>query len=263
MTETAVLLAAYGSRAAGPKAALDAVADRVRAEWPDAPCTLCYTSPVMRDHMRRAGQKAPSPEEALDALRRAGVRRVAIQSLHIIPGSEFHDLLMLANARMQEDAFERIEVGFPLLGGEAEIDRVAEALLELIPERNGNEAVLLMGHGTLHPGHAYYEALSGRLQRLDDTVFLGAMDADPGIADIRNQLLRRGIRKVYLLPFLFGAGGHAKRDMAGDGPASWKSILGAAGLEIEPILKGAGDYESLVTIWLDHLGDAMRRLRRR
>ena len=54
---------------------------------------------------------------------------------------------------------EKISVGWPLLTTNEDMQRAAEAVLKNIPqERKKNEAVVLMGHGTHHPGNVYYPA---------------------------------------------------------------------------------------------------------
>ena len=49
------------------------------------------------------------------------------------------------------------------------------------------------------------------------------------------------------------AGEHARKDMAGDGPESWKSVLTKNGFKCEVILKGTADYPEIVNVWLEHL----------
>ncbi len=246
-------------------AALDRMVERVQKAWPNVPVFKAYTSKAIRGRMVRAGEQADSVSEALQRLLDQGTKRVAVQSLHMIPGSEFHDLLPLASKFMlQENGFERVEVGFPLLAGEEDIEQVAQAILSVLPtHRKAREAVLLMGHGTLHPGNVYYEGLHDCIQQLDPDVFVGALEAEPGIEAIRDKLMQRGVEKAFLLPFLFGAGHHASKDMVGKSGHTWKSVLEKIGISCEAVLKGAGEYDALAAIWLAHLDEAMKRLERR
>ncbi|MBN2139709.1 MAG: sirohydrochlorin cobaltochelatase [Desulfovibrionaceae bacterium] len=262
---TAILLAAFGSRHPQSRAALEAMVHRVRQRYPNAACGLCYTSGTIRDHLARRGEEPDSADQALERLLGQGLRRVAVQSLHMIPGEEFHNLLTLANRLMlKKGGFERIEVGFPLLAGEEDIQNVARALLRVLPEHSGpGEAVLLMGHGTPHAGNVYYQALESRLRRTDPDVYVGAMDADPGISAVCDRLVKDGRNKVQLMPLLFGAGMHAATDMTGEGPDSWKNTLSRRGIDCLTVLKGAAEHEPLADIWLAHLDDAVRRLERR
>lgn len=261
---TAIVLAAFGSRHKNAMASLTHIVQRVKAAYPDLPVRVAYTSKTIRGHMKKAGEEVDSVAAALDKLLDEGVTHVAVQSLHLIPGTEFHELLGLANERvLREGGFHRVEVGFPLVAGEAGIDEVADAALTIAEQGKGeNDAVLFMGHGTKHDGNVYYEALHRAFQKRDRSVHLGAMEAEPGIEAIIERFRADGVKKAHLLPFLFGAGWHAARDMVGDSEASWKSRLEQAGIECEPMLKGTGEYDCLVDIWLSHLHDALRRMDR-
>jgi len=117
-----------------------------------------------------------------------------------------------------------------------------------------------MGHGTPHPSNAFYAAFMYQLQRLDPNIFVGTVEGSPGIDDIKEILLKKGIKKAYLMPFMSVAGDHARNDMAGEDEDSWKSILTRAGVDCEPILKGTAEYNDIVNIWIDHLKAALTRL---
>lgn len=258
----AIVLAAYGSRHANAVASLEHILERVREAHPGLPVRLAYTSKVIRGHLAQTGEQADSVAQALDGLAAEGVTRAVIQSLHIIPGKEFHELLELARERVP-DQFERLEVGLPLVAGEEGVERVARAIHDLVPAHQGTEeAVLFMGHGTMHPGDAYYEALHRAIQRIDPAIHIGTMDTEPGIEAIIHGLTAEGVKRVHLMPFLFGAGWHAAKDMVGGHEESWKSLLEKAGVACAAVLKGAGEYDQLVDIWLAHLNGAMDRLDR-
>ena len=262
--KTAIVLAAFGSRHKNATASLEHIVERVRQAYPDHLILVAYTSKTIRGHMKKAGEEVDSVDAALDKLLAEGVTHVAIQSLHLIPGTEFHELLSLANEQMlKAGGFNRVEVGFPLVAGETGIREVAEAVLAIAEQGRGeNDAVLFMGHGTKHDGNVYYEALHRAFQERDPSVHMGAMEAEPGIDAIIERFQRDGVRRAHLLPFLFGAGWHAVRDMVGEGETSWKTRLEAAGIECEAGMKGAGEYDRLVDIWLAHLDDALKRLSR-
>ena len=262
--KTAIVLAAFGSRHKNAMDSLEHITKRVQAAHPDVPVLVAYTSKTIRGHMKKAGEDVDSVPMALNRLLARGVTHVAIQSLHLIPGTEFHELLGLANELMlREGGFNRVEVGFPLVAGEAGVEKVADAILSIALEGKGeNDAVLFMGHGTKHDGNIYYEALDHAFQERDNSVHMGVMEAEPGIESIIRRFQKNNVKKAYLMPFLFGAGWHAAKDMVGDGDTSWKTRLEEAGIRCESILKGAGEYNRLVDIWLKHLDDAMRRMSR-
>lgn len=257
-----ILLAAYGSRHAGSAAALEAIRERVLAAHPGAACELAYTSEAVRGHLNGAGRPVRSVPEALEDLARSGAERLAVQSLHIVPGAEYEGVLAAAAAFQAARRSPRLAVGAPLLAGEEDVERVAAILADLAPTRGADEIVLYMGHGTAHPGNIFYDRLSEALDRRDPAVRLGCLESDPCIRTLRDRFLAEGVRRVHLLPFLFGAGFHASQDLCGDGPASWRTVLSDAGIACETRLKGAGEHQELVDVWLDHLAEAVRRLER-
>ncbi len=264
--KTAIVLAAFGSRHENAKASLNHIVKRVKEAHPDTPVRVAYTSKIIRGHMKRAGEAVDSVPDTLDKLLAEGITHVALQSLHLIPGNEFHELLSLANDLMLKDGgFNRVEVGFPLVAGEAGIEKVADAIMSIGLEGKGdNDAVLFMGHGSRHDGNIYYEALHHAFQDRDKSIYMGVMEhtEEAGIDAIIARFKTDNIKKAYLLPFLFGAGWHVARDMVGDGENSWKVRLENEGVSCECVLKGAGEYDRLVTIWLKHLEDAIKRMSR-
>jgi len=264
--KTAIVLAAFGSRNKNALSALNHITDRVRKAHPDTPVRIAYTSKIIRGHMKKAGEEVDSVTQALDNLLAEGFTHVIIQSLHLVPGMEFHDLLGIANDYMlKADGFNRVEIGFPLVAGESSLEDVVKAFLSIAKEGKGdNDAVLFMGHGTRHDGAIYYAALHREFQKRDKTVHMGVMEhiEEAGIDVILARFKEDGVKKAYLLPFLFGAGWHVARDMVGDTENSWKTRLESEGIECEPVLKGAGEYDRLVDIWLSHLADAFKRINR-
>ena len=262
----AIILAAHGSLRADVQAATDALAGRVRTAHPDARVALASTSAHVRRRLAEQGRDADGPAEALDRLAAEGHRRVVLQSLHIAPGEEYHNLLELARRRTEAGQFDRIEVGFPLLGGEPGLDRAAGALLAALPKPEAGEAVVLMGHGTAHPGRAFYTGLDEKLRASGARVVLGVMEEEPGsglgLDDVLARLAADGVTRAVLVPLLFGAGFHAQVDMAGDAPGSWKSRLEDAGIAVRTVLRGVGQHEALADVWLEHLAEAAARLER-
>jgi len=145
-------------------------------------------------------------------------------------------------------------LGYPLLATQEDMQRAVDAILKNIPQdRRNGDAVVLMGHGTHHPSNAFYAALMFQLQLRDPNIFVGTVEGFPDIDDIKKMLLKKNIKKGYLMPFMSVAGDHAKNDMAGDEEDSWKSVLTKAGIACVPILKGTAEYDSFIDIWVSHI----------
>ncbi len=257
-----ILLVTFGTSVPRAQAAFDNIGKRVRAAFPDAPVRWAYTSSIIREKLAKAGQYLDAPEIALAKLMDESYKRVAVQSLHMIPGAEFHDLQVNAGAfRGMVDGFDRLLIGHPALSTAADLDKVVDAVFRIVPpERKADEAVVLMGHGTHHPANVYYEAMMYRLQQRDPLVFMGTVEGTPTLADVKTMLLERGVQKAYLMPFMSVAGDHALNDMAGDDPDSWKSVLTEAGIECVPVTKGLAEFDPFADIWVDHLRAVMARM---
>lgn len=258
--QVGILLVAFGASEESAQVSFANIDRQVKVAYPDLPVRWAYTSSVIRAKLAKQGRVLDSPEVALAKMQDEGFTHVAVQSLHTIAGEEFDDLSRAVAGFRMMGQLARIELGAPLLGTQADMARVVAGILGTIPaQRQTNEGVLLMGHGTSHPSNAFYAALMFQVQRRDPNVFIGCVEGYPEIDEIQRMLGERKIKKVYLMPFMSVAGDHAKNDLAGDEADSWKSVLTQAGFECEAILKGTAEYDDFVSIWVDHLGEVLRR----
>jgi sirohydrochlorin cobaltochelatase len=252
----AILMAAFGTTVPEAQKAFDQVEAQVKQAFPGIEVRWAYTSKIVRAKVAKQGKVLLSPESALAKLMEDGYTHVAVLSLHTIPGEEFHDLNQ--NARLfgqMAGGFEKILVARPLLSSHEDMERVVKAMLKNIPAaRKPEDGVVLMGHGSeKHPADAIYLAMYHTLQELDPNVHIATVEGYPALDDILPKLREKKVKKVYLMPFMSVAGDHARNDMAGDQPDSWKSLLGKDGFTCEAVLKGAAEYPEMVAIWVDHL----------
>lgn len=249
-----ILLVAFGSSKTRAQVSFDNIDEKVKSTYPGIPVRWAYTSAIIRKKLARQGKHLDSPEVALAKMQDEGFTHVAVQSLHTIGGSEYHELRRTVEAFKFMGGFQRILLGYPLLATQQDMQRTVDAILKTIPaERQKSEAVVLMGHGTHHPANAFYAALMFQLQLRDPLLFVGTVEGYPEVDLIKELLLKKKIKKAYLMPFMSVAGDHAINDMAGDEAESWKSILTQAGIQCVPILKGTGEYDDFIQIWVDHL----------
>lgn len=248
-----ILLVAFGSSEASAQVSFDNIDKKVKATFPDIPVRWAFTSHIIRHKLAKQGKLLDAPEVALAKMHAEGFTHVAVQSLHTIGGAEYHDLRKIVGA-FEMMGFEKIILGYPLMSTQHDMERIVDAILANIPkERKKNEAVVLMGHGTHHPANAFYGSLMFQLQLRDANIFVGTVEGYPDLDTIQSMLLKKGIKKAYLMPFMSVAGDHAKNDMAGPEADSWNSILTKAGIKCMPILKGTAEFDNFVSIWVDHL----------
>lgn len=256
-----ILLAAFGSASPLGERALSLFAERARTVFPGIPVRWAFTSDRMRSRLAAAGKKTDSVKKALCRMGFERYTHVAVQSLHLIPGSEYEALLEETKYAAAKGGVPHITVGLPLLHEAADVTRAAQALLCHLPEeRSAGDVVLCVGHGTWHTGAASYQALSEVIAEKDKKIFIGTLEGERSLENLLPELAATGAETVWLLPLLSVIGKHAEKDMAGEHPRSWRSILAAAGFDCRPRLVGTVEYESFARIWLDHLADAVTRL---
>lgn len=259
---TGILLVTFGTSIPEAQKAFGVIEERVKAAFPDTEVRWAYTSDIIRRKLAGQGQSLDSVAAALAKMMEAGFSRVAVQSLHFLAGSEFHDVQINSHlfSRMQK-GFERVSVGYPLLASSEDLARVAEIALKMVPaDRKPEDAVVFMGHGTHHPADIAYDAMIPHLRDRDPNAFMGTVGGHPTLDDVRAKLKARGAKKAYLIPFMSVAGDHARNDMAGPEEDSWKSTLEADGIICVPVMKGMAEIPEIADIWVDHLRDAVKRL---
>lgn len=249
-----ILLVAFGSSEQSAQVSFDNIGKKVQETYPDLTVNWAYTSHMIRKKLAAQGKVLDSPEIALAKMQDEGFTHVAVQSLHTIAGAEFHDLRRVVGAFEQMGTFESVILGYPLLASQEDMEKAVDALLSIIPkERQKNEAVVFMGHGTHHPANAFYAALMFQAQLKDPNVYIGTVEGYPELDIIQALLKKNKVKKAYLMPFMSVAGDHAKNDMAGDEDDSWKSILVKEGFEVVTVLKGTAEFDQFVDLWVDHL----------
>ncbi len=251
----AILLVSFGTSDPEARKVFDRIDEQTRKSFSGVEVRWAFTSKMIRAKLAKEGKTLDSPEMAMAKLMNDGFTHLAVLSLHTIPGEEFHELYQNAQLFGQmAGGFEKILVARPLLSSAKDMETVAGVMMKNIPGRKPVDAVLFMGHGTgNHPADALYLAMNQIFQEIDSRAFVGTVEGKLTIETLLPKLKQLKIKKIYLAPLMSVAGDHAKNDMAGDEPESWKSILTRNGYQCESILKGTADYPEIVEVWLDHL----------
>ncbi len=259
--KTAVLLVTFGSSHAGALDQIKRIEPEVKAAHPGVEVAWAYTSEKVRQILAQRGEKLDSPPEALAKLRAQGVKRIVVQSLHVIPGAEFHDLAREAQAFARQGKDLRVAMGWPLVSDTNDLQALARIMLQAAtPGRQPDQALVWVGHGTHHPAGVAYPALAFALAQVDPRAYLGTVEGYPSFEDLRGQLQAAGVKAVKLMPLLTVLGEHSKQDIAGDDADSWKSRLTAAGFTVTTDLTPVAGYSGARDLWLGHLAKAMQEL---
>ena len=235
---------------------------QVKQRFPDHEIRWAFTSRKVRHKVaQEKGQKLEDLPQTLRDLKAAGYARVAVQSLHVVPGEEWEKKIV---AESHKITGLKVALGKPLLSSKQDHERVLQVLAQTFPKNLKTSAVVLVAHGSPSPeGTATYLSFARLLRSRypHENVFLGTVEGKPTRQEALEKVRKSGATTVVLMPFLFVAGEHVANDILGDGPESWKSeLLKQKAYHLEGITKGLGYQEGIVNIYLDHLAQAMKNL---
>ena len=257
----AIVLAAFGTTTAASDT-YQHFASQVKKRFPDYEIRWAFTSHKVRHKVaQEKGQKLQDLPGTLRELKAAGYTRVAVQSLHLVPGEEWEKKVVAAS---REIPGLKIALGKPLLSSREDQERALQAVSRTFPRDLKTTAVLLMAHGSPTPeGTATYLSFARLLRARfpQENVFLGTVGGKPSRQAAMEAVKKSPVSTVVLMPFMFVAGEHVAKDMLGDDPESWKSELQRQkAYRLEAVTKGLGYQEGIVKIYLDHLAQALQTL---
>ncbi len=265
----AILVASFGTTHSAALASIEESENLFRSTFPEYEVRRAFTSrTVVKRLEERTGQRFDNEREALERLAKEGYREVYVQPLHVVAGAEYEKLrrVIVELAHAPKKPFDKLRLGRPLLfyaGQEGRVDdyRIAiEALQEQLLKKHEKEAVLLMGHGGLHPANAAYGALQLKLEEAGlERVFVYTVEGFPSLESVLKKMRKLQIEKVTLQPLLLVSGDHVRNDMLGEKPDSAISILRQAGFQVEANEKALGDNEAIRRIYLQHVKDVIEQ----
>jgi len=185
--DTAILLCTFGSTYNESLSVYEDVIKDFKAKFPNTDIYMSFTSRTCIGRVEAStGVARYELDQWLKAIGEAGYRRVAVQSLHVIPGEEY---LSLMNTDVKKyfmiQWFPNIDVlrGANLLSTEEDTKEVAEILYKHYESKLANKKsiVLLMGHG--NPDENYnankkYSDVEKALHELsaNNNIFIGTVD---------------------------------------------------------------------------------------
>lgn len=261
--KTGILLVVFGTTVPEAATAYGALKAQVEKAFPGAPVRLAYTSAHARMTAKsEAAKDLPSPARALALMADEGFTHVAVQSMHVMPGREFHDLAATVHAMEGlPKGLKKVGLGLPLLSGDADLKAAAEALVDgARSSGKRSEALVFVGHGTEHAATMAYPALQYFLWKKDRLALVGTIDSSPSLEDVLAELKSRKPSSVRLIPLLSVAGDHAVNDIGGGEKDSWKNTINAAGLPCTADLRGLIERPKVVALWIEHLRAALKEL---
>lgn len=207
-----------------------------------------FTSRFIRKKLlQRDGIHIPDPISLFSQLVGQGFDEIACICTHVIPGIEYERLCAEAAA------FPQVHIAKPLLWEQNDYLSCIHAVMSSIPPLEPDEALVLMGHGTVHFANAAYCQLEHIFHTEGYThVYVGTVEGYPTLDNIMSQLQAAAIRRVILMPFMIVAGDHARNDLSGPGPDSWKSRLESSGFRTRTICRGLGELSAIAQHLASH-----------
>ncbi len=140
-----------------------------------------------------------------------------------------------------------------------DLHRLAVAMAgDIVLARQNNSVLVYMAHGNEHMANGIYPQFQQVMRKMypDVKTYVGAVEGFPEFDLVLDELLRDGVKKITLKPFMIVAGDHAINDMAGDEEDAWKVMLSQKGFEVIPVLQGIGSNDAVAEIFVDHIRDA-------
>ncbi len=257
MYKKAILVVSFGtSHKKTREKTIERIEQDIGRAYPDFKIYRAFTSRLIINILKiRDGFGVMTVKEAMAQMSKDGIEEVIVQPTHILNGLE--------NEKMTEEIhtckklFKSVKIGAPLLTSTQDYHKVIAGFLEYFPFINGEEAYVLMGHGTAHYSNAGYAALEYMFRDHGrEDIYVATAEAYPAIGNVIKQLKKKNYNKLTLVPFMIVSGEHALNDMAGDDEDSWKSLLKEEGYEVNCSLKGLGEYIGIRNIFIEHVEEA-------
>lgn len=284
----AIVLAAFGASEPEALGSIRNVRQRVADAFPGVPVSLAFTSGYIRGTWRRrladpafcdanpdicrelAGLGGPLA--VIANLQESGRRILAVQPLHIYAGEEYLNLKAhiealnsIRTVKAKQQPFDKLVLGRPALGAPGARrpyrDDLAAAVAALRPDveqaRSRDAALVYLGHGNPFFSTGIYLELEATLRREypDLPLVVGVLEGFPGMDRVLEELQKFGVKRLVLAPLLLVLGIHAREDLAGAGPKSWRSVLESAGFQVDCLWRGLGDLSAWADIYVSHLFD--------
>lgn len=253
----AILVVSFGtSYEKTRKVTIDAIEKAIEAAYPEYRVYRAWTSRKIIAKLKKQEYfHVFTITEAMEQMLLDGIREVIVQPTHMLNG--FENDTMKEEVLAFKDRFAAIVFGNPVLTDKSDCRAVIRAVAEEFSPLDKNTALVLMGHGTAHSANSVYAELNKQFREEGFlNIFLGTVEAYPGMDMLLEMVREYSPRKVILAPFMIVAGDHAKNDMAGTGEDSWVNQFTKAGFHTEPVLKGLGEYEGIRRLLVEHVEEA-------
>jgi sirohydrochlorin cobaltochelatase len=246
-----IVLCAFGTSTKA-MSTYDHLDKAIQKQYPEHEVRWAYTSNFIIKKLKKEGIIRHTLPEVYESLRKEGKTNVVVQSMHVVPGQEFHRKMIMVPAKGLN-----VKYGYPLLSEDADFDKLFKALEpSFAPEKDS--VTILCGHGNDH--HPEYNAtliqMDKYLREHHKNTFLATVEGQPGIDQAFADAKAAGVEKVHFVPMMLVAGDHIMNDVMGDEEDSWKNQLAPMTATAE---KGMGYNDDVIKIYIEHINKALEQ----
>ena len=157
--ENAILVVSFGTSYTDACAkTIDKIEEEILDKYPEYEVYRAWTSEIIRRKIeKRDGIHTFSVKEALEQMKKDGIKKLVVQPTHILNGVENDTMIDAVNVNAK--FFEKVSVGTPLLTSKEDMEEVLGIVVkELQPEKD--EALVFMGHGSEHNVNTVYASMN-------------------------------------------------------------------------------------------------------
>ena len=258
----AILVISFGcSHKDAVKNSIENIENKIKDEFKEYDIYRAFTAHrIIKKIKERDNVHVNTPEEAFEELLSKGYEQVIVLPLHMIPGEEYD--YIKGTVRRYKEKFADLRLARPILyycGNEGVPNDYALFIESIKDLFEGEESVILFGHGTYHHANSVYGMLQTMLNDLDyDNIFVATVEGYPSMESVIHTLKKKKIKHTKLVPMLLVAGDHVKNDMAGNEEDSLKNIIAREGIEVKLHMHGLGENHKFAALYINRVYDMIK-----
>lgn len=256
MTKKAMLVVSFGTSYYETREKnIVAIEKRLQNVFGDYKVYSAFTSKKIRRKLEEKGVSVFDVKEAVEQMFSDGMKEVFVQPLFMINGGAYE--LLLEELQLYLYKFKTIKCGQSLLASKEDYKELAMIIGNVYPTEE-DEVLVLMGHGLEHPMNRVYAEFQCQLHQMGyGHILVGTIKAQPSFFEIKTQLKKKCVRKVYLIPMMIVAGNHVHKDMLGE-KNSWRAELEKEGYTVRYDTKSLGELSEVQEMFVRHARENLR-----
>lgn len=253
----AIVVASFGcSIKASRERFIETIENTVKNTYKEVDSFRVFTSEIIRRKMKREENlDIDNMKSCLQKLKENSYTHVYVSVTHVIPGFEYEKILRAVNEYKND--FIEIKAARTFLDENIGNDEINVIKSYIKTDLQLDEAVILVGHGSGHDSHKYYEKLENLLRKHVNDSYIVSIEGNPTIDDIMSTLKEKKYNKIYLYPLLIVSGDHALNDIGSDDEDSIKSKITNNGFEVDMFFTGLGENQDAVNLFVNRLNEIL------